>query len=370
MSWFEHHKLSESLAAEAELAARSGDITQARHLYANAASAEEQALSDIASDKVRTLGISAVSAVSLYYKAAQLESAERVACKWLAVATLPAFAAEQLRELLGTLWSEQVRRRASVGFAPGQVLISVKGGEIVEGGAPLDLIVEKVQTVQALFYRTVEYLRGLPHRSRGGPSREIVNSCRPWLFQTAPGSYQFAVAVQEPSQRELFNTDSPSPADVTSRFMHILRAGVEAPTTELPNLVTSAEYRTTFLKLTRNLAPTGKTFGRLEVRSATEARPISLLPATRATVAEVIRSSRGNVPSLPGAPIDVKGILRAVHLEKDWIVVADGDTQIHIDGLADTVDDVIGPMVNHLVVVHALRSPGGRLKFRDIELDE
>jgi hypothetical protein len=39
---------------------------------------------------------------------------------------------------------------------PGQVFFSVKGGDVVTGGAPLDLIVEKVQTIQPIFYRTIE----------------------------------------------------------------------------------------------------------------------------------------------------------------------------------------------------------------------
>lgn len=39
---------------------------------------------------------------------------------------------------------------------------SVKGGEVITGGAPLDLIVEKVQTIQSMFYRTVECIKDLP----------------------------------------------------------------------------------------------------------------------------------------------------------------------------------------------------------------
>jgi len=372
VSWLEHHRRSEELAGEAEVAARTGDASRSRDLYAKAAEAEEQALADTDRTKTRTLGISAVSTVSLYYKAAQLDSAERVACRWLGLgsASVPGFAAEQIRELLRSIWSEQVRQRANVGFVPGQVVVSVKGGEIIEGGAPLDLIVEKVQTVQALFYRTAELLRGLPHRIRGGPTRDIVESCRPWLFQAAPGSYQFAVAVQEPRQSVLFDSGEPRPQAVADHFMRILRAGVEDPEAQLPDIVPDAAYRTTFLKLTRNLAPTGKTFGQLEVRSAAEMRPVRLTPETRMAVGQAIRAARPAEPSSEGERQTVSGVLRAVHLDKDWIEVAVDADHVRIDGLAETVDDVIGPMVNHAVVVQVTRLTRGRLRFRDIELDE
>ena len=67
--------------------------------------------------------------------------------------------------------------------------MSVKGGEVVAGGAPLDLIIDKVQIVQSLFYRTAEHLKSLPLRKKGPPSKDIQEGCRPWLFQSVPGSY-------------------------------------------------------------------------------------------------------------------------------------------------------------------------------------
>lgn len=370
MSWLEYHRKSEELAAEAELAARAGDASTARGLYARAAEAEEKATADADPTKLRTVGISAVSAVSLYYKAARLDSAERLACRWLGESSLPGFAAEQIRELLRFIWSEDVRQRANVGFAPGQVLVSVKGGEIIEGGAPLDLIVEKVQTVQALFYRTAELIRGLPHRLRGGPTRDILETCRPWLFQAAPGSYQFAVAVQEPRQRVLFGSEPPAPQDVADQFLRILRAGVEDPETQLPEIVPDTAYRTTFLKLTRNLAPTGKIFGQLEVRSSPDARPVSLTPETRTAVSQAIRATRPPESESPGRRETIRGVLRAVHLDRDWIELAVNADHVRVNGVAETVDDVIGPMVNHAVAVHVIRPSRGRLRFRDIELDE
>jgi hypothetical protein len=312
-----------------------------------------------------------VSAVSLRYKAAEYQRAEAVAYRWLASGSLPAFAVEQLRNLLETIWTDSAREQAGVRFSPGQVVVSVKGGEIIRGGAPLDLIIEKVQTVQSLFYRTAELLRGLPHRRRGAPSQEIQEAFRPWLFQAAPGSYQFAVAVQEPRQPDLFRTDQPSAADVARRFLRILRASVEDPEETLPEVVPDETYRATFLKLTRNLAPTGRTFGSLEVRAADETRPITLVPTTRRSIGEAVRKTRRHAADVPTVSEEtVRGILRAVHLDEDWLEVTVDNQPVRITEVGEAVDDVIGPMVNRPVMVQIVVDLRGRRLFRDIEPDE
>jgi hypothetical protein len=189
MSWTEFHKASEAAAIEAEQLFRDGSTSDAVRFYAKAAELEEQAFADVDGAKVRTRGITAVSAVSLWYKAASYERAEQLAHSMLADVSLPQFARTDLRNLVQAIWTEISKQGATVNFLPGQVFVSVKGGEVITGGAPLDLIVEKVQTIQAMFYRTVEFIRDMPLRSRGGPIREIQELCRPWLFQALPGSY-------------------------------------------------------------------------------------------------------------------------------------------------------------------------------------
>lgn len=370
MSWPERHRESERLAAEAEAAVRAGDVPRAKSFYVQAADAEEAALKALDQTKTRTLGISAVSTASLRYKAGQYQLAEVTAYNWLASGTLPDFAVGQLRDLLETIWTQAARDQAAVRFAPGQVIVSVKGGEIIRGGAPLDLIVEKVQTVQSLFYRTAEFLRGVPHRRRGSPSQEIQEMFRPWLFQTVPGSYQFAVAVQEARQPDFFRTGDPTSADVADQFLKILRASAEDPEEALPEVVPDESYRNTFLKLTRNLAPTGKTFGELEVRASEGARPITLMPTTRRAIGEAVRKARQQPDTANLAEESLRGILRAVHLDEDWLEVTIDGQLVKIVEVGEAVDDVIGPMVNRPVMLRTVRDARGRRLFRDIEPEE
>src|ERR1700719_274534 len=154
MTWLTYHSESEMLASSAHEALRRHDSQRAGELFERAAQAEERALHALGTDKPRTLGVTATSAVALWYKAGKLDCAAQLAHQASAMAQMPKFALRDLRELLQAIWNEQAQREAGVSFVPGQVVVSVKGGEVVSGGAPLDVILDKVQIVQSLFYRT------------------------------------------------------------------------------------------------------------------------------------------------------------------------------------------------------------------------
>jgi hypothetical protein len=100
MNWSAHHKQSEMYASEAELAVKNGEHDQATRFYRLAAESENLALSSLASNKPRTLGIIAVSVAALWYKAGAFEQTIQTAEKWLKNHELPPFAINQLQELL------------------------------------------------------------------------------------------------------------------------------------------------------------------------------------------------------------------------------------------------------------------------------
>jgi len=369
MSWADHHKASEAAAIEAEQKFRTGDAAEAARLYATAAELEQLALAGLDASKTRTKGITAISAVSLWYKAADYDRAEQLAYAMLADPSIAPFARADLRNLVQAIWTETTKKAANVSFLPGQVFVSVKGGEVVTGGAPLDLIVEKVQTIQAMFYRTIEYVKDMPFRLRGGPPRDIQDACRPWIFQAVPGSYQFSVAIQERQQLDLFSED-PRPDLVAHLLLEILKAAANEDAQQLESVVAKPEYRNVFLKLSRNLAPTGKTFGSIELRAGAGGDPVALTPDARTTINQTIRKTRpASVQDSTETEDEVTGTLRAVDLDLDYLDVVVNGQGTHIVALAEAMDDVIGPMVNKTVKVQVLRS-AKELRFRDIELDE
>jgi hypothetical protein len=67
--------------------------------------------------------------------------------------------------------------------------------------------------------------------------------------------------------------------------------------------------------------------------------------------------------------VTISGVLRALDLDKDWLEVTSGEEHYRVVNVDETVDDVIGPMVNHEVIVRASRGKRG-LTFIDIEPDE
>lgn len=375
MTWDLHHSRSEQLAIEAESAKRAGDRQRAEALYREAATVEERAFADLPIDRRRTRGITAVSAVALAYKAREYADAERSAHRYLADGGLPTFAEAQLRDLLHVIWSARAANDAGLLFIPGDVLVSVKGGLVIHGGAPLDLILGKVQGIQALLFRTAEMVLDRPLRTRGGPPSDIQSYFRPWLFQAAAGSYQFAVRVQGPAQGELWDVERPRVEHVTATFFKVLRATATDPETELPAIVPDSGYRGAFLNLSRNLAPTGKSFERLEVRDAgAPTEPVaSLVSETRQQINAVLRKVKVRRPAEgTDESVTIEGVLRAVHLDQDWLEVATVEVpprHVRVDEAGEVLDDVVGPMVNRRVVVTTTRR-GQKHLYRDIELEE
>ncbi len=372
MSWLEQHSLSERYAVEAEAALRKGDADAATSLYGLAATAELAALSEIDVLKIRTLGVTVVSAAALFFKAKDYRKAEVIAHQWLSSDHLPGFASGQLEEILQAIWNEKAISRSGIEFKGTEILISVKGGEVVHGGAPLDIIATKVEQVSAIFYRTAELLLGRPHRTRGGPAEDIREICRPWLFQTVPGSYQFAVRVQGPKQGSLFAHEAVKSEKIAFKFLEIMKASAEDPVGALVETVPDPQYRVTFLKLTRNLAPTGDSFDQLLVKPVlSNASAIVLKSETRAGINEVIRNTRPQATQME-RELQFHGILRALHLDEDWLEISvpteNALMRVKVFGAGDAVDDLIGPMVNRRVVLDVLEVRPDRYTFRDIQL--
>jgi hypothetical protein len=374
MSWIDHHSKSEELDSKAEHERKRGSVEQAILLYRQAAEEECSALRFVAEGKARTYGITAVSAASLWYKARDPKMAEQVAHHALSSGILPAFASQQLRQLLQTIWSDEIRANSGVEFTKGEVLVSVSGGEVVLGGAPLDMILQKVKEVRGIFFRTIELLLNVPLRKKGEPSLEIQEQCRPWLFQAPPGSYQFAVRIEKPRQLPMFPTGVPGIEEVTEAFMEIVRASAEESGERLREIVPDEEYRSTFLKMTRNLAPTGKTFGKMEIKVADELMvpPVVLTPESRQVINEIIRPPKKPGDKEEPSPEQIHGILRNLHLDSDWLEIAmtygERDT-IRVYETGEIIDDIVGPMVNRRVVVDVARRKRKYI-FRDIQLDD
>jgi len=384
MSWLAHHTRSEEYANQAQEFYRQQEMSLAVDLYCLAADEELKALESLDQSKIRTIGITSVSAVSLYYKAKAFAKAKRLAYKCLSQEFLPPFAVEEIENLLQDIRIAEEQSKSDIQFTEGQVLVSVSGGEVLYGAAPLDLILDKVEKIRNIFYRTTEFLLDMELRKRGSPNPTVKSYCDPWLIQAPAGSYQFAVRIRKPTD-QLTIPNFPDAGlraeQITKTFLEIVRASTQDNEKNLAEIVPQKDYQETFLKLTRELAPplTGKSFEQMRIKSADdlEAHPVTLDIETRKVIKDVLTLKQ--LESSPKAIADyrniqLRGILRGLQLDNDWIEVSVNGENKKIYDAKEEIDDVIGAMVNRKVVLDVVEKSDKQSEktyyLRDIQLEE
>ena len=358
MSWKEHHRKSATLAAEAEHALRGGKTENARELYARAAAAELLAVADLDVAKQRTLGISVVSAAALHYKAHDFAQSQAIAYAWLAKTVLPDFAVKQLRTLLETIWTEERQDLLGIEFAPQRVLVSAQGGDVLRGGARLDVIVPTMDRVLKLLRRTADMVSGAEFRTGGPQTPFVKDHFRPWVLQTPPGSYQFAVAMeQQPSERGIPSQAS-FPSDVVEQALAILSAATEASATTLRGIVPDEHYQRCFLGLVHDLAPSGTSHDRLVWRSTGTSADtdVTLDIGTRRKLARMLRPDRRS-PKQDDLPNERRlvGKMHAVDLDQQWLELTDRGTSYRVTGVSASFRDHVVALLDKMVVVNVTR---------------
>ncbi len=169
----------------------------------------------------------------------------------------------------------------------------------------------------------------------------------------------------------MFLTGEPEPEALTETFLSILRAAGDDPTEGLRAIVPSDDYRKTFLKMARNLAPTGKVFDQMEIRGAADRKPIVLSSGTRKQISDTLRVPAAEISTeAPQDETTLNGTLRALDLDQDWLEVTVDGTHRRVKGVGEAIDDIIGPMVNREVRVRVRRGKRAELLFVDIEREE
>ena len=365
MTWLDEHRQSEGLASLAEVAAHEGDSYRAREFYVGAAAAEERALWLVEPDKARTYGIIAVSAASLLYKSGQYEETLALAYRCLGTECLPSFAWQQLDEVVGMAKAQLSIAR----WATTSVIVSLKEGDELIDAAPIDLVLSRFKHLESFLYRTAEFLHDVPYRRSGRPSQDIRDAYQPWLFQVHSPGCQFGVSVGGVPDGSDTGCDRESRTRVLHRLHDIMFACAESPVAGLAGEIPDPEYRGAFLRLARDLAPSRGSYDCLDIRFPHHPNPVVLSYDAREVITDALKdegAGQGVVALREAAEeFPVTGRLRAVDLEHDWIELSSQSGRVRVKGIGREVDDTIGPMVNRMVSVHAVRT-GGELQFRRI----
>ena len=374
------HEEAQEISATAAALFAQGRVADARVQFGAAADLELQALRHVPPDKRRTWGILAVSAAALLYKARRHDEAESAIYSFLVEPGIQPEARRQLRELLEVIWDE---RALPPGFeySGDEFFVTLRGGEVGSGTAPLDLVIEKNAEFRGLTTRVLEWKAQRPFRPAGPADKLVADRVQARAAQAVAGSYRFLIRLVAQAQAPLFpdlpTVDIRGVADEMFTLLGHASAGGRASAEELKRLVPDERYRSTMLKLVRNIVPTGRRVGEVEIARVTRAAPdaepvrtsVLLTKESRAPVAEALKATSTQAPEENFETI--RGTLRAVHLDQDWLVVVQEDgTSVRCEGAGSNVDDVLGPLVNRPVIVLARRRGIARkLHLIDIERD-
>ena len=366
--WLEHHRLSEDRASRADIASQRGEFETAVALYAEAATAETRALDAFDRDDDLLRSMLALGAASLHYKARSLDTASRLAHRYLGgVNVLPHYAG-QMEHLLDSIRLERDWQEARLADPRTRLRFSLRGGETLHGAVPADVLEAPRRAAVALVTRTIELALSVAHRTAGRASPDTLHRFRPWVLQAPAGSYQFDVAVQPPAQPELMPAHQVSAEAVVQSAAEILAAGSQSPDAVLPEIVPDIKYRSSFLKTVKALIPDDHGFRWLEVRTSSRDAPIVLRSVSREIVADAIKrlGAGTDQDSESREDVEISGILRNVHLDSEWIEVRVDATKHRIADFNEELAAQAGRFLNRKITLSVQRDQAGKLHFRDI----
>jgi len=350
------HTAAQELSVRAASLLAQGRAQEAQSLFAEAARHEADALASVPSDKTRTRSILSVSVASLLYKADLLDEAERAIFRDLAPGDLDAWADTQLRELLIVVADERLLKTTLARRYSGEsITFSLRGGEIGAGTGPLDLILEKAAAFRSLLNRMAELVGNYDLRRHGPPPKELQDLIEARATEAAASSYRMEIRLTEPIQGQLFQSPRVSPAELSDRLFNFLECVTTGTTKDIEKSVPDPDYRKALLQLTRNIVPTGKRIKEIGIyrKKHNRVQSVYLTDALPPKIREAIPRHE----PLTEKHASNRGVLRALHLDKNWLTLKLEDgTYATFDTVPEMLDDVVGPMVNkHVLVTGSLK---------------
>ncbi len=96
-----------------------------------------------------------------------------------------------------------------------------------------------------------------------------------------------------------------------------------------------------------------------------------MYPDSRELLNKVLRSEWESTGA-ESQDLQITGVLRALHLERDWLEIKlDEGPLVRVYQTGEVIDDIVGPMVNRRVIVTVtVNTKNGRYLYLDIQLEE
>jgi hypothetical protein len=184
------------------------------------------------------------------------------------------------------------------------------------------------------------------------------------------GSYRFELQFEAPVQLDLplfEQQPTLSPDRLADAFFEVIDAVSSASPEDLSERIPDERYRVVLAKLVRNLVPDGRELTEVEIRRSQvgDRQAAVLRPELRKVITRRLASG---APS-PKVEASRTGVLRALHLDQGWIMLAEkGEANKYRIAEGRIFDDVVGPLVNRRVTVDGY-GRGRNFVVTDIQLE-
>ena len=257
------HPKAMDLAEMAFRHRRRGEEDRAKSLFLEAMEMERKAalLLPAKQESEPSRSILYRSAASLAFNAAEFETAD-----WLIANGLSGFPPHEIKEELKNLYDDVnfMRHLTAKGIelSDEQWLMTIAGNATAHGVTPVDQLLQRVEKLSTIFYRTVERLLKIPYRISGGVNKEIKDLYGLYVTALMPGSFAIKFQLGHPNpQLSLFADQVPrKPVDPDTVIDEVLKCFriIESPEPrQLREHILDETYYENFVGLAKQIAPDG-----------------------------------------------------------------------------------------------------------------
>jgi len=371
------HPRAMDLAEEAFGHLRRGDEARAKTYFLEALKLEQEAafLLQPVEGSEPSRSILFRSAAFLAYNAEDFDSAERLVAQGLA--GFPPFEIkEELKDLYEDINFKRHLAAKGIALSDNQWVMTIHGNATSFGGTLVEPLLDRVDRVTALFYRTIERLLGFKYRASGGTTKEIKDSYGLYIRAFAPSSFAVAFQIGAPDpQISLFpeeeSRQSLDPNFVVDELMKCLWVWENRKDGTLKEIIDDETYYENFVGLAKQIAPDGddvKMVAFTTVRQGEE-KPVALRTSRKQLRGALSSTSAPQEQS----KLILKGLLRFASSPRSkpygTVHVTDAETTHKIRVPISVMKDVVQPYYEERVTITASRR-GQHLYLEEIEKEE
>jgi hypothetical protein len=349
----ELHKEAMKLASEAYFAHFQGDVDRSDSLNREAFEREKEAaylLRDTL-DIEPTRSVLCRSAASLAIDCCFHREAEKLIAMGL-FGDPPEEIAEELRDLLETVYFERHLRQRGIQLTDNEFQVSLVGSEVGFGYAASEQVTTRVQSIENLIFRTAERKSNTPFRRGNRPRKELRREISPYLSTPRAASYSITFRL---GGNQLSLPTMGLPEQVLDDIFCGLELINNSNFEQLRAIIADQDYYQNFVGLIQNIAPDGKKVKMVGFTSQKgENEQKIMLSTPRSQLREIFENGSGE-SNQEGERVEIKGILKfadSTNINNGVIkIISENGPTYRIQVPLGLMSDVVRPLYESEVVV-------------------